>query len=221
MFPAQGQGGGVHHAQALGQRLVVGDAFVAHCIFMLDRIPVVHAIDLGGLEHQIRANLQTAQAGGGVGGKEWIAGAGRENHHAPGGKMRERGAPRVSFDHAGHGQPGKYRRRHCVFFQCILQGECVHNGRQHAHVVGLRAIHALGADRDAAKEITAAHHQCKFDASRQHRADVRHDARQHRAIDAEGILAHQRLAAQLEQDAAIGRALGLLRGLAGQGISLP
>ena len=39
----------------------------------------------------------------------------------------------------------------------ILQGQRVHHRGQHADVVGLRAIHALGRTGQAAEDVAAAH----------------------------------------------------------------
>jgi hypothetical protein len=41
--------------------------------------------------------------------------------------------------------------------QEVLQGEGVHDGAQHAHVVGASAIHAALAEFGAAKEVAATH----------------------------------------------------------------
>src|SRR5690606_40904111 len=57
---------------------------------ILERICGVNTIDLGGLEHDIRLDLDRTQTGGRVGGEEWVAGTGGENNHLAGLQMTHR-----------------------------------------------------------------------------------------------------------------------------------
>ena len=44
---------------------------------------------------------------------------------------------------------------HAVLLQGILEGEAVHDRREHAHVVAGRPFHALGGRREAAEDVAA------------------------------------------------------------------
>ena len=58
----------------------MGQPLVALGILVLLWIGAVDAVHVGGLEHGLGADLGGAQDRGGVGGKERIAGAAREQH---------------------------------------------------------------------------------------------------------------------------------------------
>src|SRR5699024_6489048 len=79
---AQGDGGGIHYRQLVFDDLVVGEVLVARGGLVLGRVGTVHAVDLGGLQQQVRADLDGAQGGGRIGGEERIAGAGGEQGEA-------------------------------------------------------------------------------------------------------------------------------------------
>ena len=49
-----------------------------------------------------------------------------------------------------------------------LHRERINDRRQHAHVVGLGALHAGGGAREAAKDIAAADHQADLHAKSMH-----------------------------------------------------
>jgi hypothetical protein len=44
-------------------------------------------------------------------------------------------------------------------FQPVLDGERIHHGGEHAHVVGGTAVHAAGRPGDAAEDVARADHQ--------------------------------------------------------------
>src|SRR5690606_13446338 len=78
----QGEGGGVHHVEVAGDDFVVAQRVEALGVGVLLGVRVVHAVDLGGLEQQVGADLDRAQGGARVGGKEGVAGAGGEDRDA-------------------------------------------------------------------------------------------------------------------------------------------
>jgi hypothetical protein len=92
-----------------------------------------------------------------------------------------------------------------LLFERVLQGQGVDHGRQHAHVVGRRPIHAARAGRHAAENVTAADDDGGLDAHSQDFGDVTCDLRRHGRIDAVGLLAHQGFAGKFQEDAFIGR----------------
>ncbi len=66
----------------------------------------------------------------------------------------------------------------------VLQRQRVDDRRQHAHVVGVRAVHAARAGGDAAEDVAAADHQRDLDAQAVDVDDLVGDLRQRRRVDA-------------------------------------
>ena len=85
----------------------------------------------------------------------------------------------------------------------VLQREAVDDRREHAHVVGGRAVHPLGAGGEAAEQVAAADDDGDLDAERLDLGDVLGDLRRHGGIDAELLLAHEGFTGQLQQDPAV------------------
>ena len=115
------------------------------------------------LKKSVALHLGGAQAQPGIGGEIGAAGAGGENHHPA---LRQ-----VTFGAAADDGLADLvhldRRLDAGFdaklFQRILHRQRVHDRRQHAHIVGLRAVHALGGARHAAEDIAAADDQADFE----------------------------------------------------------
>ena len=76
---AEGESSGIHHIETLGESLGVGDGIIAHCIGITLGITVVNSIDLGCLEDALGSYFIGPQGGGGVSGKERVAGTGNKN----------------------------------------------------------------------------------------------------------------------------------------------
>ena len=93
-----------------------------------------------------------------------------------------------------------------MLLERVLQRERVHHRRQHAHIVGGRAVEALGRGGHAAEDVAAADDEAQLMALRLRRCDLAGEAGDRFGIDAELALAHQRLARQLQQDAVEARA---------------
>lgn len=74
---------------------------------------------------------------------------------------------------------------------------------QHADVVGLRAIHALGRTGQAAEDVAAAHDHGHLHAGAHDFGDLIGKVVHHLRIDAVADVARQRLAGQLEQHAIV------------------
>jgi len=82
----------------------------------------------------------------------------------------------------------------------ILQGKRVHDGCQHAHVVGSRAVHALRGGLQSAEDVAAADDDGNLDATTDHRLQLAGERVEDVRIDAVSGFAHEGLAGQLEQD---------------------
>ena len=83
----------------------------------------------------------------------------------------------------------------------VLQRQRVDHRRQHAHVIGRRAIHAARARGQAAEDVAAADDDAGLDAQLLDFGDVLGDLRRHGGIDAVGLLAHQGFAGEFQEDA--------------------
>jgi hypothetical protein len=85
-----------------------------------------------------------------------------------------------------------------MLLQEVLQREAVHDGAEHAHVVGPGAVHAALGELGAPEEVAAADHDGHLDAVACHpgdlashgRHDVRVDAHSATAEDLTGELQH-------------------------------
>ena len=96
------------------------------------------------------------------------------------------------------------RRGDAVVLERVLQRQRVDDRRQHPHVVGRRAVHALRARRQAAEQVAAADHDRGLDAELLDLLDVFRDLGGDRGVDSELLLAHQGFAGKFEQDALVG-----------------
>ncbi|MNS78211.1 hypothetical protein D3C72_1118140 [compost metagenome] len=166
---------------------------------ILHRVAVVDAVHLGGLQDHLGADFGGAQAGGGVGGEVGVAGAGGEDDHAPLLEVAQRAAADEGLGHLAdvHGREDAGGDTHAL--EAVLQGERVHHGRQHSHVVAGGAVHAHRARGHAAEDVAAAHHDGELDFHVHDVADLLRHLLDDRRIDAEAVVAHQRFTAQLQQ----------------------
>src|SRR6202042_2899263 len=190
---------GVHHVQAVGEHFVEGQVRIAHRGGVTYRIVRVDAVHLGRLEQHVGADLDGTQRGGRVGGEERVAGAGGEDHDAALLQVSHRATADVVLAHlvdanGGH-DPGLYAEP----LERILHGERVHDGREHAHVVGGHPIHAGACQACAAKDVAAADDHGDL---HRHQHDVLQftgDALDDRRVDAVIPVAHQGFTGQLHQ----------------------
>jgi hypothetical protein len=95
-------------------------------------------------------------------------------------------------------------------FERVLKDDGVHDGRQHAYVVGAGAVHVAGALGDAAEDVAAADDDRDLDAHLVvHGLDLLGDGARHVHVNAVVLRAHQGLAGNFQQDAAEGRPVGV------------
>ena len=85
----------------------------------------------------------------------------------------------------------------------ILQGERVHNGCQHAHVVGLSTLHATGSAGHAAENIAAADNDADLMANGEQLLDLLGKMVGNLGVDAILAVAHQCFAGKLKKHAFI------------------
>ena len=80
--------------------------------------------------------------------------------------------------------------RYAQLLQRILHGERVHHRCEHAHIIGLRAVHALCSPRHAPKDISAADYEANLQSSVLGRFHFFGDAGDGGWINAELLFAH-------------------------------
>ena len=83
--------------------------------------------------------------------------------------------------------------------EAVLDGQRIHHRGEHAHVVGGTAFHAAGRPGHAAEDVARADDQGQIDAQRPDGADLLGEESDHGGADAVGAVAHQSLAADLQQ----------------------
>ena len=150
-------------------------------------------------------DLRRAQRRGGVGGEVRVAGAAREHHHAALLEVALRAPPDVGLGHVADLERREHARVEALLLERVLERERVDHARHHAHVVGVRAVHALGGGGDAADHVAAADHHAQIDAELVDLSQLLRDALDHGRADAEPALAGELLAGELDQEPAIGR----------------
>src|SRR5882724_1767163 len=205
IFARQRDGRRIHDLEVARQHFEIGQLFVALRVRHFPGIGAIDAIDLGALEQDVAAHLGGAQRGGGIGREEGIAGAGGEDDHAALFHVPHRAPADIGLAHRRHRDRGLDPRMHAQLFERVLHGERVHDGREHAHIVGRRALHALHRPGDAAEDVAAADHQADLDAHAIDGLNVAGNARHGFLVEAELLRSHQRFAGDLQEDAAIMR----------------
>ena len=90
-----------------------------------------------------------------------------------------------------------------VVLEGILQGERVHNGREHAHIIGLSTLHATGSACHAAENIAAADNDADLMANGEQLLDLLGKMVGNLGVDAILAVAHQCFAGKLKKHAFI------------------
>ena len=93
----------------------------------------------------------------------------------------------------------------------VLQGQAVHDRAEHAHVVGLGAVHAGLGELGAAEEVAAAHDDGDLGALGDDLGELLGDAADDVGVDAD-LAAAEGLAGELEQHPVVAVAVGGLEG---------
>src|SRR5699024_4204724 len=162
---AQAERGGVDDLQPLLEGVVVGDVLELARVGVGARVGVVDAVDaVLGYQHLLAADLQRALDGDGVGGEVRHAGAGAEDDHAallqvPHGAQRD-----VGLGDLSHLDGGLHAGGDAALLEEVLQGEALHDGAEHAYVVGAAAVHAPLGELGAAEEVAPADDDGALDA---------------------------------------------------------
>jgi hypothetical protein len=128
------------------------------------------------------------------GGEVGVAGARGEYDDTALLQVADGAPPDERLGDRAHLDGSEHARGHAVLLERVLQRERVDDRRQHAHVVGGRAVHAARAGRQATEDVAAADDDGGLHAERADFGDVLGDAGGDRGIHTVGLVAHQRFA---------------------------
>jgi hypothetical protein len=203
---AQAERGGVRHAKPALEAFGEADPLELLRRRHLLRVGVVDTVDRGGLEQDLRADLERALGTDRVGGEVRHAAAGAEDHHTALLQVPDRAPRDVRLGDLAHGDGGLDAGVDASLLQEVLQREAVHDRAEHAHVVGTGVVHPALGQLGAAEVVAAADHDRDLDAGLHDVGDLAGDVRDDLGVDAE-LAAAEHLAGQLEHDALVRRRL--------------
>src|SRR5688572_2198816 len=164
LITAQRERGGVHHFQITRDCLVEADLGIALGARIAVRVGGVDPIHLSSLQHDLGTHLAAAQRGSGIRGEERIARAGREDHHFALLQVPDRLAADVRLAHLLDVERRLHATRDTRLTHRIGERERVHYRGEHAHVVRGGAVHAGGAGREPAENVSAADYHAELDS---------------------------------------------------------
>ena len=121
-------------------------------------IAVVNPIHLGGFDQHIGIDFHRAQGSGSIGGKIGVAGAAAKDDHPPFFEMADGAPANIGFGNGLHVDGSLDAGDHPHAFQGIHQGQGIHHGGQHAHVIGGGPVHAQFQADPPAPQVAGANH---------------------------------------------------------------
>ncbi len=125
-----------------------------------------------------------------------------EDHHTTLLEMADGSPPDVGLGDRRHRDRGLHAGGLAEPLEDVLQRQAVDDGREHAHVVGLGAVHTRARAGHPPPDVAAAHDDRDVDAElASHLDDLRGELLDHLAVDAVPLVAGKRLSRQLEEDA--------------------
>ena len=203
MIHTQGDSSAIHHAQPFVYRLDIRERVVTPGIGIRLGVSIVHAIDFGGFDHHLGIDFHRAQGAGRIGGEIGVACPGPQDHHPPFFQMTDCPAANVGLGDSLHLDGGLHSRDNAHPLQCILQRQCVHHGRQHAHVVSGCALHAMLQALLTTPEVTCADNQSDLNVEIVHPLDLGGQDFGLGGIDTKAIRPGQGFSAQFKQNSSI------------------
>lgn len=153
---AEGEGSAVHDFDAVAQGIVVVEAqeFFGGGVFL--GVAFIDAVDFGGLEEDMGFDLCSAQGRSGIGGEVGVAGAGHEDDDVAAFEVGDGAATDEGFGDVAHVNRSHDAGFDALAFECVLKGEAINDCGEHAHVVGLGAVHTDFGRITSAPDVAAA-----------------------------------------------------------------
>src|SRR5690606_22316497 len=198
---AHGQRGVVHDTEPVHERVGVGQVVELLGVRVAARVGVVDAVDAV-LAHDdlLAVGLERPLHRDGVGREVRHAGARAEDDDAPLLEVPDRAQRDVRLGDLAHRDGCLHTRLDARLLQEVLQGQAVHHGAEHAHVVRAGAVHAGDAPLGAPEEVAATDDDGALHAVAHGDADLPRDTSHDVGVQPHAAAA-ERLARQLEQDA--------------------
>src|SRR5699024_1835138 len=113
----------------------------------------VHAVNRLSHQQDLAADLEGALGCGGVRGEVGHAHASTEDDHTPLLEVAVRTQREVGLGDLSHLNGSLHAAVHALLLQEVLQGQAIHDGAQHAHVVGAGTVEAALLQLRAAEEV--------------------------------------------------------------------
>lgn len=185
VFLAHGQGGHIHDGEVFGDRLGESEFVKASGTGVLDGVCGVHAIDLGGFHEQFALEFGGAEGGAGVGGAEGVAGAGDENDHASFLEMAQGASADERLSDSADIDGRHHTRIDANVKEGFFEGQPVHDGGKHAHLIGDRLVNMGGfGEARTTDEVASAHDNRDLHADEKCGLDFFSDSVEFRRVDA-------------------------------------
>ena len=197
---AERYGSGIHDAEVEAENVRVGDLLEFGGFVVEFGIGGVDAVDGGGLEEYVGFDLHGAEAGGGVGGEEGVAGASGEDDDATLFEVAHGAAADVRFGDLVHFDGRHDAAEETELFDGVLKGDGVDDSGQHAHVIGGDAVHVDGLLGDAAEEISSSDDDAYLAAEGVNCSDFSGDFVDEDGVDTKAFTSGQGFARDLEKD---------------------
>ena len=182
---------------------MIGDLVKADGIGALDGILVVDAINLGGFNQNLGTDLAGAKGRGGISRKVGITRTGGKDNDVALGQVVDGATANIGLADLVHLDSAHHAAGNIVVLKGILQGKRVHNGSEHAHVIGLGTVHTTGGAGHAAENVAAADNDANLMTNGEQLLDLLGKMIGNLGVDAVVAIAHQRFAGELQKHAFI------------------
>ena len=184
----------VHHTESSLDRLEVGQRGQERCVGVGARVAVVDTLR-GVLAHQdrLRPDLERPQRRGRVGREERIAGAGGEDHDPALFEVAHRAASNVRLRDLRDLERREHTSVGADALECVLERECVQDGREHAGVIRRGAVHPFRRCSHTAVDVAPSDDDRQLEAFGLNFDDLPGERVDSLRIYAVLVVAHQRL----------------------------
>jgi hypothetical protein len=157
---------------------------------------------MGPLQQHAGLNLDCPQCGSGVGREERIARPTSKNHDATFFKVSHRTTANVGLSNLRHLDRRLDSGGLTQLFKRVLQRECIDDRCEHAHVIGLRAIHSGTSTGHSSPDVSTTDNDGDFNIGMvcTHIDNVFGNALHNMAVNAVTGIASESFARNLEQN---------------------
>ena len=140
-----------------------------------------------------------------IGGEERIACSGSKHHNLAFFQILQGFGAHIRLHYLLDGNRRHHAGGEVRLVHRVGQCQGIHDGGQHAHVIGRSPVHAISTTRDTAKDVAAANHHRHLHAHSHDFGNLFSHAHNGFMVDAEGIRPHEGFARKLQQHSFDGR----------------